>query len=92
MKTKLSIAIVLLSPLLLGAVTAYGNDKVTQDCNKKAKGLSGNEYTRVVTACIRRNTSTASPMLAKMSECNQKAGSMVGDAREKLVQKCMQTR
>lgn len=92
MKTMLSMAMILLSPLLLGTSTAYGNDKVTQDCNQKAEGLKGNERTRVIAACIRRNTSSTSPILAKISECNQKAGNMTGDAREKLVQKCMETR
>ena len=94
MKIMLAMALILLSPALLGPRIVYGtemNDK-RQDCNKQAKGLSGIERNRKISACIRHNANVKNkpPTLGKITECNKKAGDMTGELRLKFVDKCMQ--
>lgn len=88
---KIMLAVVI---LLLGNGLAYGKEGTNkrEDCNQRAEGASGNERTRIISACIKHNASvkTMPPMLERMTECNRKAGEMTGDARVKFVDKCLQ--
>lgn len=86
---KIMLAVVI---LLLGNGLAYGKEGKREDCNQRAEGTSGNERTRIISACIKHNASvkTMPPMLERMTECNRQAGEMTGDARVKFVDKCLQ--
>jgi hypothetical protein len=88
MKRMLAMAL-----LLLGTGMAYGKEDNSkrEDCNQKAEGTTGNERTRIISACVRRNANvnTMPPMLQRMTECNRQAGEMTGDARVKFVDKCL---
>lgn len=80
--------------LLLGNGLAYGKEDTNkrEDCNHRAEGTSGNERTRIISACIKHNANvkTMPPMLERMTECNRKAGEMAGAARVKFVDSCLQ--
>lgn len=93
MKIMLAAAMMMLNPLLLGTAMAYGNESgnKSQDCNKQAQGMTGNERHRTISSCMRRNgaSGSTSPLLARITECNQKAGSMTGDLRVKFVDQCL---
>ena len=88
---KIMLAVVI---LLLGNGLAYGKEdnNKREDCNQKAEGTSGNERTRIISACIKHNASinVMPPMLQRMTECNRKAGDMAGDTREKFVNSCLE--
>jgi hypothetical protein len=62
-----------------------------QDCAQKAEGKLGSERARIISACVRHNASinTVPPMLARMTECNHKAGDMEGEQRVRFVDKCL---
>lgn len=95
MKIMLAMAAILLCQVLLGSRMAYGTDTPNkrQDCNQQAKGLSGIERNRIISACIRHNANVKNkpPTLGKITECNKKAGDMTGERRLTFVDKCMQT-
>jgi hypothetical protein len=88
---KIMLAVVI---LLLGNGLAYGKEDNNrrEDCSLRAEGSSGHERTRIISACIKHNASvkTMPPMLERMTECNRKAGEMVGNERVKFVDKCLQ--
>lgn len=77
--------------LLLSSSMVYAENNTRQDCHKAAEGATGNERTRLISACVRHNASvnTVPPMLQRMRDCNTKAGDMTGDAREKFMNKCL---
>jgi hypothetical protein len=85
MKTMLALAI-----LLLGSAAAHAKDQ-REDCNRKASGSTGEDRSRIIATCVRRNAtlSVMPPRLARMTECNQLAGNMTGQPRVKFVNDCM---
>lgn len=85
MKTMLALAI-----LLLGTAAAHAKEQ-REDCNRKAAGSTGEERSRIIASCVRRNAtvSVMPPRLAKMTECNQQAGNMTGEPRVRFVNDCM---
>ncbi|MGH8493652.1 MAG: PsiF family protein [Moraxellaceae bacterium] len=88
---KITLAVVI---LLLGNGLAYGKEGNNQreDCSQRADGTSGNERTRIISACIKHNSNinVMPPTLQRMTDCNRKAGEMTGDSRVKFVDACMQ--
>lgn len=65
--------------------------RTTCNAQADADGLSGYERRLAVTRCVRQNGSNGSntPILAKVTECNKRAGNMSGDARTSFMDSCL---
>lgn len=70
---------------------ATGNSYVRNDCNAQAEGLSGEGRRQAIARCVRKKAQSDNmpPMLAKVSECNRRAGNMSGDARTSFMDSCL---
>jgi hypothetical protein len=81
--------IVFLYALMLSSNTFA--QSAEEDCKQKAKGTFGAEKTRLIESCIRHGATATmmAPMIGRISDCNRKADTLVGEARLKFVDKCI---
>jgi len=87
-------SLVLLATLTMsiGTTVAHANDGyIRNDCNEQAEGKTGEARRHTIAQCVRKKAqaNNVPPMLAKISECNNKAGNMVGDARTTFMDACL---
>jgi hypothetical protein len=87
--------------LILGSGVVYGTEtspnknndsEVNKECALKTEYTTGAEHQRLMQKCIDHTNRVAhgSPILTKITVCNNAAGSMTGDARSKFFDQCMQ--
>ena len=87
-------SILLLATLGLSSgvmASAAGNAYVRNDCNAQADSLNGEGRRQAIARCVRKKAQSDNlpPMLAKVSECNRKAGDMGGVARTSFMDTCL---
>ncbi|MDP2226349.1 MAG: PsiF family protein [Moraxellaceae bacterium] len=84
---------ILLSSMMAGPAVATANDAryVRNDCTEQAADKAGEERRQAIAKCVRNKarSNNVPPMLAKVSECNRKAGDLAGDARSTFMNECM---
>jgi len=75
----------------LPVTAAHASNYVRNDCNEQAEGLTGEARRQAIVKCVRKKSQSDNvpPMLAKVSECNRRAGDMSGDARSSFMDNCL---
>ncbi|MFN3587420.1 MAG: hypothetical protein ACK4UT_07945 [Moraxellaceae bacterium] len=83
----------LLLSLMAGPAVATANDTryVRNTCTEQASGKTGEDRRQFIAECVRNKAKTPNipPFLAKVSECNRKAGDLVGNARSTFMDACI---
>lgn len=92
-RSLLMLAMVGMTAVSSSITHAKSSADLRSNCNAEAKadGLTGDGLRQAITRCIRQKSETgsSSPILAKVSECNRRAGNISGDARTSFMDTCL---
>ena len=83
----------LLFSVMAGPAVATANDNsyVRNNCTEQAAGKTGEDRRQFIAGCVRNKAKTNNipPFLARVSECNRKAGDLAGNARSAFMDNCI---
>jgi hypothetical protein len=89
------LAAVIIGAFAITAAPAFAADNAQQtrmkDCNVQAKGKTGDERKKFMSACLSGKEAPAPKMTQqeKMKACNAKATDKKGDERKKFMSECL---